>query len=155
MAKFVCTFGLPAAGKSTWLRNHYDEEYIISADKIKESYPGYTHEKHGEFYKLAVQEAKERVFAALKDGRKLIVFDTGSINNKYSLEIFTEVAVSVDPLYDIELIVFTADVDVCIAQDEGRPQSVGADVINEKAKNGPQALANLLPFVTKVTLVHP
>ena len=155
MAKFVCTFGLPAAGKSTWLQEHYDEEYIISADKIKESYPGYTHEKHGEFYKRAVQEAKERVFAALKDGRKLIVFDTGSINNKYSLEIFTQVAVNFDPLYDIELVVFTADEYLCIERDKGRPQSVGADVINEKAKNGPRALANLLPFVTKIHLVHP
>jgi predicted kinase len=155
MAKFVCTFGLPAAGKSTWLQEHYDEEYIISADKIKESYPGYTHEKHGEFYKHAVQEAKERVLGALKDGRKLIVFDAGSINNKYSLEIFTEVAVNVDPLYDIELIVFTAGADICIARDEGRPQSVGADVILEKAKNGPLALSRLLPFATKVHLVHP
>ena len=155
MAKFVCTFGLPAAGKSTWLQDHYDEEYIISADKIKESYPGYTHEKHGEFYKQAVQEAKEQVFAALRDGHKLIVFDTGSINNKYSLEIFQMVVATANPFYEIELVVFTAGADICIARDEGRPQSVGADVINEKAKNGPRALANLLPFVTKVHLVHP
>jgi predicted kinase len=154
MAKFVCTFGLPAAGKSTWLREHYDEEYIISADKIKESYPGYTHEKHGEFYKRAVQEAKERVFAAIKDQRKLIVFDTGSINNKYSLEIFERVYSTVYPHYELELIVFTAGEDICIERDKDRPQSVGAEVIKEKAKSGPLALSRLLPFVTKVTLVH-
>lgn len=155
MAKFVCTFGLPGSGKSTWLQEHYPEECIISADKIKESYPGYTHENHGEFYKRAVQDAKEQVFAALRDGHKLIVFDTGSINNKYSLEIFGMVVGTSDPFYEIELIVFTAGADICIERDKNRPQSVGADVINEKAKNGPQALARLLPFVTKVHLVHP
>lgn len=155
MAKFVCTFGLPGSGKSTYLQEHYPEECIISADKIKESYPGYTHENHGEFYKLAVQEAKEKIFCALKDGKRLIVFDTGSINNKYSLEIFQRVFEVVEPLYDIELIVFTAGADICIERDKDRPQSVGADVILEKAKKGPEALARLLPFVTRVHLVHP
>lgn len=155
MAKFVCTFGLPASGKSTYLQEHYPEECIISADEIKKSYPGYTDEKHGEFYKQAVQDAKEQVFAALRDGHRLIVFDTGSINNKYSLEIFEMVVRTSNPFYEIELIVFTAGADICIARDKDRPQSVGADVINEKAKNGPQALARLLPFVTKVHLVHP
>lgn len=150
MKKAVITFGLPGSGKSTWAQKHYPSSVIVSADEIKKTLPGYTDEKHADFYKEAVKIAKEEILGRANDGHLLIVFDTGSINSNYSRDLIKELYYD---RYSIELVIFTTPLAECINRDRNRPQSVGEDVIIEKEKKAPEALWAILPFISKVDLI--
>lgn len=144
----IITFGLPASGKSTFINSIVTNKdtLIISADQIKKEFSGYTDENHAEFFKKAVVEAELRVYNYSKS-KKNFIFDTGSINTNYSKRIINHLK---ENNYEITLIVFNTPVDICIERDKNRPQSVGEQVIREKAARAPQCLWDLIHMVNNV-----
>ncbi len=144
------TFGLPGSGKSTWIeKNKWNYEIVVSADEIKRELPGYSDAKHGDFYKLAVDIAEQRVYN-LAAQKKSIVFDTGSINSNYSVRILKHLK---KLGYGITLVIFNTPIEVCIERDRDRPQSVGESVIRAKAEKASVALYNLIQVLGTEDLI--
>lgn len=150
MKTATITFGLPGSGKSTWIsQNACSDDNVVSADVIKTQFTAYSHEKHGEFYKLAVDIAEQNVYTLASVGES-IIFDTGSINSNYSARIINHLK---KLGYKIALVVFNVPVEVCIERDKNRPQSVGEAVIRAKEEKRVEALGRLVSLLDSQDLI--
>ena len=92
MREIIMTLGLPCSGKSSWAKENVPEDYLtISADEIKKGHDKYDPDNvTWEVHQFSVEAARDELFHAIKQ-YKNIFFDSGSINNKYSLNILTRI----------------------------------------------------------------
>jgi predicted kinase len=150
MKTATITFGLPGSGKSTWIsENTCRDDILISADEIKKQFPGYSDEKHADFYQLAVDSAEMMVYNSANQDED-IIFDSGSINSNYSARILKRLK---HLGYQISFIVFNTPVDVCIERDRNRPQSVGEEVIRAKEEKRAESLGRLVSLLDSQDLI--
>lgn len=77
---------LPGAGKTTHIHNSNFPYKVISADTLKEKHPNYNPEKAFELHQWSVKEAEQQVYESIKNNESF-VFDSGGINDHYSLRI--------------------------------------------------------------------
>lgn len=144
------TFGLPASGKSTWIKkNCHVDMFVISADEIKKEFPGYTDTNHAEFYKSAVLIAEQRVYSCV-ESEKAFTFDAGSINSEYSERILRMLK---SRGYHITFVVMNTPIDVCIERDKIREQSVGEEVIRAKQAKRSESLGRLISLLDSYDLI--
>lgn len=128
----IFMMGLPAAGKSTYAREHYGHLRILDADSIKKTHPDYDEATGGEAIHdwstkmLAVEYAK-----ALLDGVDFVLDGTG-----------TNPASMVDRIrsakmggYDTKLVFVTVPLKTSLARNEARDRHVPKWAIMEKAES--------------------
>jgi predicted kinase len=147
--KAYVTFGLPGAGKTTYLKNHYNHLPIVSADEIKMTLPNFDLFNPSLCHQESVRLAKEKVLTLSDDGVEF-AWDSGSINSKYSRNIFKELY---SRGYFITLIVFNTPLEVCLERNRQRPFKVPEDNILEKDQEKTEAFQALLPYVGETIYV--
>ena len=86
----IITLGLPCAGKTTLLDAQFSLYTKISADDLKESHPDYDPENTAPIHEWSVKKARTELFRHLEKNTD-VVFDSGSINNRYSINIMKEI----------------------------------------------------------------
>lgn len=124
---------LPGAGKSTYLKSHYDDSYdVVSADEIKKTLPGYDPENPEIVHEESVQLARKVIFDMCEspDERKVIL-DGGGINSHYNVSIIEKVR-ETNPNAKITCLFFDTPAEVCIERISHRERKVPTEAIYEK-----------------------
>lgn len=89
MRKSYFFIGLPGSGKSTIvkeLKKEFKDIIVISADELKEVHPEYNPKEAFKLHEWSVKEAEKKVYETLETNQNFI-FDSGGINDSYSLRI--------------------------------------------------------------------
>lgn len=124
---------LPGAGKTTFINKvSFDKSYkCISADILKENHPNYDPEKAYELHEWSVNAAEQEVYDCLQTGKDF-VFDSGGINDSYSLRIMQAAK---NAGYTIRLYYIDTPVIECIRRISERERKVPIeDVFNKYFK---------------------
>ena len=130
MSKLIIMVGLPASGKSTQTIKYANQNRttIVSTDEIRRELYG-NPETQGNGQDV-FNEAYRRIEIALRAG-DTVVFDATNLkarNRRYLCNRFRPIADSIIAEY------MAVGVDECIARDERRSRTVGAEVIQRMAK---------------------
>ena len=132
MKKFIMVCGLPDSGKSAYIKEktrEMDRFVVISTDAIRAELCGdpsnQSHNK--EVFELARLRIKESLNC---DRYDTVFFDATNISRKDRRRILAIVPKGVEK----EVHVVWASIETCIARDENRNRSVGADVIMKIAE---------------------
>lgn len=141
--KAVITFGLPGSGKTTHIQKKYSGQYIISADDIKPTLQGWDESNPSLVHQESVKLARELVIEAVNK-KKDFVFDSGSINTKYSRNLFRLIN---EAGYHIHLIVFDIPLEVCLERNRKRSFQVPEEDIVAKNEEKDEALLALVQYV--------
>lgn len=128
MSKLIIMVGLPASGKSTYLKRMYKGYTVISTDSIRKEVHGQEEcqDKAQQIFNLAYY----RIEKALSNNEN-VVFDATNLrarNRKYlckRFRLFTN---------DIVAEYINTPVNECIARDKQRSRTVGAEVIQRMAQ---------------------
>ncbi len=130
--KIIILKGLPASGKSTWAKEQVDSHpnvyKRINKDDIRMMLDNGKHSKGREAFVLRVRNML--IGAALNENFSVIVDDTNlnPIHESEIKELFESSVVKVETRF------FNTKVDVCIARDAKRTNSVGKEVIMDMYK---------------------
>jgi predicted kinase len=152
MPALIITRGLPGSGKSTWaqavVRAGAGEFTRVNRDDVRRDVfgaPGKAvFDRAGEQAVTAAQQAMAR--ALLAAGRSVIVDDT-NLRLRFARQ-WADLAHGMGAQFVVEDRFLDVPLMQCIAQDAGRPDGVGADVIREmhaKFLAGGQALPAVTP----------
>ena len=134
ITEFVFCCALPGAGKSTYIREHYDESYVVvSADEIKKTLPGYDPNNPEIVHEESVQLARKHIFemAGKHFDEYKVVLDGGGINNHYNISIIEKVR-EFNPKAKITCLFFDTPVEVCIERISHRERKVPTEAIYQK-----------------------
>ena len=134
ITEFIFCCALPGAGKSTYLKSHYDNTYdIVSADEIKKILPGYDPENPEAVHEESVQRARSAIFAMCETplGEFKVILDGGGINNHYNVSIIEKVR-ETNPDAKITCLFFDTPVEVCIERISHRERKVPISDIYRK-----------------------
>lgn len=150
----IIPFGLPGCGKTTYLKNHvlkwFKPATYISADDIKTTLEGYDPANPEPVHQQSVALAEQKVYDSISVGEN-IVFDSGSINTRYSKRIFERLH---NAGYRIILYFFDVPLDVCLERNKKREFTVPESAIIKKNEEAPQALYNLMPYISTIMIVR-
>lgn len=129
MKKVILTKGLPGCGKTTWTLALIDESpntyKRINKDDLRAMFDHSHFSKDSEKFVLRIRDML--ILATLENGKHVIVDDT-NLAPKHEINI----RALVKGLATVEIQDFTdTDIDICIARDLKRCNSVGAKVIRQ------------------------
>jgi predicted kinase len=132
MKKAILFIGLPASGKSSYIRqNIFGSTYIIvDADLIKEKHPDYDPNDTEKVHEWSVKEA-ENEMNHLSDLGLNICMDSGGVNNSYSLRIINMLK---SKGYYITLIFMDTPLEICLARNNNRIRKVPEHAIITKSE---------------------
>ncbi len=134
MRKLILLRGIPASGKSTFIKNNKLEKYTVSSDNIRLLYNApktnilgeeyITQDKNRKVWKLIFELVESR----MRDGETTIV-DATHLSNK-TLKRYVQLANKYR--YDINVVSFEEKLEICIQRDKNRGyRRVGLEVINK------------------------
>jgi predicted kinase len=150
--KATILMGLPLSGKTTWInQQNFDIEiHIISADKIKETHPNYNPDNvTEEVHEWSVAEAEKQILQLIEK-KKEFVFDSGSINNHYTIRIINTLK---DNLYNVRVVHIKTPYQICIERNKTRTRKVPENNILEKAIRENAQAEKLSQLVTNFTTI--
>lgn len=147
----ILTTGLPGSGKSTWARKHAaqfgGDMLLTSRDEIR-AMLGFGPIGNKEQEEIVSKMQDDIIVRAVKSGKGIIVHDT-NLNKKSP----TRIKKLFDGDVPFEVADFTnVSVATCIAQDKGRPDAVGEDVIKNMARQLNKPWRLTAEFMNDVTL---
>ena len=146
----IITFGLPGAGKTTYLSKYYINWKIVSADVIKTKLKDWDPKNPSLVHQESVKLAREQVFDLAKQ-RIPFVFDSGSINTRYSRNIVAELKRAG---YKIYLFVFDTPLEVCLERNSKREFKVPEEDIVAKNAEKYEAFYALIPMCDIVQYIN-
>lgn len=124
MTTFYMLIGLPASGKSTYIKEHFDDDIVFSSDKIREECFGDVNDQthNNEVFKKLVK----RVKANLRN-KKDAVYDATNINYKRRMHLLKDIS----HLKVKKVAIFMATpYDICLKNNQQRDRHVPEAVIN-------------------------
>lgn len=145
----VITFGLPGAGKTTYLNKYYAGWNMVSADIIKPTIAGWNPKNPSAVHQESVKLAKEAVFNFAKK-RIPFVFDSGSINTRYSRNIIQQLN---QAGYKIHLLVFDTSLEVCLERNAKREFQVPKEDIIAKDSEKYEAFFAIAPYCSVIEYI--
>ena len=160
----IITFGLPGAGKTTYLSKHYSHVdsntndlcwnywhwQIVSADVIKTQLKDWNPENPSLVHQESVRLAREQVFNLARQ-KVPFVFDSGSINTRYSRNIVAELKKAG---YKIYLYVFDTPLETCLERNRKREFKVPEEDIIAKNAEKYEAFYALVPMCDIVQYIN-
>lgn len=151
MKKVTFMFGLPASGKSFWVKaNKEITGLVISADSIKESNKEYNPNNPEILHQWSVEQAEARLINALEYNYQDIYFDGGGINNSYNLRLLKHCE---KYNYSTKLVVLDTPAQVCLNRNGLRNRKVPEKAIVEKAVKFNKCLDSLSKVVDEIEYV--
>ena len=124
MTTFYMLIGLPASGKSTYIKEHFDDDIVFSSDKIREECFGDVNDQthNNEVFKKLVKLVK----ANLRN-KKDAVYDATNINYKRRMHLLKDIS----HLNIKKVAIFMATpYDICLKNNQQRDRHVPEEVIN-------------------------
>ena len=115
----VIMLGLPASGKSTYIKKFWDTHSdfrIVSADDIRLAHPDYNPQKPDVIHQECVSEAEDMVYELAERGLKIIM-DGGGINTHYTFRIVTRLK---SLGYIVRVVYINTPVSVCLDRNDTR-----------------------------------
>lgn len=150
MKKAILFIGLPASGKSTYIRENVCSNYfIVDADSIKELHPDYDVKNPELVHEWSVKMAEIRMGQLAHDGVN-ICMDSGGVNNSYQIRIINMLK---SYNYKIHLIYMDTPLEICIERNSKRNRQVPERVIREKSEKLLGCLKKQLDLVNTFTHV--
>lgn len=133
ITEFIFCCALPGAGKSTYLKEHYDNSYsVVSADEIKKTLSGYDPENPESVHEQSVQLARNTIFIMCESVSKYkVILDGGGINNHYNVSIIKRVR-ETNPEAKITCLFLDTPIEVCIERISRRERKVPISAIYQK-----------------------
>jgi predicted kinase len=133
--------GLPGAGKTTYIEQNLKRtivirdffvafDNVISADKIKESHPEYDPNNAHLLHQWSVEQAEKEIIELANQGHDNLIFDSGGINNNYSIRIMTKLK---ELGYYIKLIILDTPAHICLERINQRERKVPREDIIQKS----------------------
>lgn len=129
MALLIITAGLPAAGKSSYLKKANLNLPIVDPDAIKETHPEYDPKKPELLHDWSTMEARKLHFKYLSEGRDFIVDGTGTNVEKYAQYIKEAKELG----YTVELHYVKVSLGTSIERNAKRERTVPKEIILAKA----------------------
>jgi len=149
-SKAVILMGLPLSGKTSWIKEQeFDGFVTISADNLKENHPDYDPDDTEPLHEWSVAEAEQNLITEVSKGHN-IIFDSGSINNSYTVRIL-EVLDSNN--YEIELVHIKTPYTICLERNKKRKRKVPEHAIIDKAIKESKQFYRLSEYADKITVV--
>lgn len=149
----IFTMGLPASGKSTWIRRHLAGVPVLDPDAIKASHPDFDPTCPQALHAWSQDETESRWNAHL-DGRAasgdLILDGTGCNAEKMARRIDQAHAAG----FRCRLVFLVLDAETCIARNAARERVVPEHIIRSKALDIETAWTILSPMVETATRVE-
>ena len=122
--KIMIMMGLPASGKSTWIKKHSKDYVVVELDWIRKDVFG--HQFHRNAEPFVIGFGKSMVRMLLEQGKNVILDSTclpEFIRNEW-------IKLASDYCADITVVHVTTDLKTCIKRDKMRgKKKVGKDVI--------------------------
>lgn len=148
----IIMMGLPLSGKTTWVNNNLDltQYMLVSADNLKISHPEYDPKNTEILHEWSVKEA-ERLMEHFSSEGKDIVFDSGSINNNYTIRII-DMLKSKD--YFVKLVHIKTPYRVCLQRNKERHRTVPESAIIQKAIKETSMFHKLTTYVNEYEVVE-
>jgi len=150
----IITLGLPLSGKTTEIKKRInsgilDAYEFISADEMKENHPDYDPNDAEPLHEWSVSEAEKTIDSciALKTS---FVFDSGSINNRYTIRIMNKL---IEADFRIHLIYVKTPYTVCLERNKKRTRKVPEKAITDKALKEVSQFHKLKKLADLVTIV--
>lgn len=143
MKQAIFYIALPGAGKTTHIKNNYPKWNSISADDLKESHSEYDPENAHVLHEWSVTESKKMVLDTIKTDEDF-VFDSGGINNTYSINIIRKTK---EAGYNIKLIHIDTPLYECLNRVNKRERKVPNDNIFSKAFKLTECLHQQMVYV--------
>jgi predicted kinase len=158
MKKAILTFGLPGAGKSTWIDTYIDEQdpqrwEVVSADQHKELLVSCGTHSYFKAHEESVIWAEKHV-KELSEVDKNIIMDTGGINSNYTQRIINNLK---EKEYHVEIVFIDTPTAVCIERNHKRKlfgdRYVHTEEIKNKAARIKECITKITPIVEKVSTI--
>lgn len=159
ITEFIFTVGLPGCGKSTYLKEHYINDFsfaecykthtpldeycashinpenyvVIAADDIKEFLDGYSTEFPESVHEDSVQLARNYVFQLISSSvfTGKVIMDGGGLNNHYTLSIIERVREAC-PDAKITCLFFDTPINVCMERVNSRDRKIPEHAFYDK-----------------------
>lgn len=126
----ILTAGLPAAGKSTYLKSvGLDKHPTVDPDAIKETHPDYDPKNPQALHVWSKKLARKQHLSLLAEEKTFVVDGTGTNVEKY-VQYINEAR---ELGYNVELHYLVVDVQTSIERNAARERSVPTEIITEKA----------------------
>lgn len=159
MKQAIIMFGLPCAGKSTWIeefmKNADDKVFVVSADEIKERLQGYDPANAHLVHQESVDAAKAQMIELGKRGVKYLLMDGGGINRNYTKSIIIELKALG---YRIRLVHLNTPLAICLERNQDRIDNhqrfVPKEEIIKKSNKLITAYHNIIELVDVVETVN-
>jgi predicted kinase len=122
--KMIIMVGLPASGKSTWIKKHNKNYTVVELDWIRREVLGHQFHREAEPFVIGIGKAMVRML--LEQGKNVII-DATCLS-----EFIRREWIRMGQVYDAEIRVvhINTDVETCIKRDKMRKEKkVGVDVI--------------------------
>lgn len=128
MKRLYMMFGLPASGKSSWIKE--SGLPYISADEIKESYDDYDKGSPQRVHERSVLQAERQFDERIATSNDDFCFDGGGINNNYTARM---VQTAKESGWPVVLVHVDTPLAICLERNEARERHVPVDEIISKA----------------------
>jgi predicted kinase len=138
-------FGLPASGKSSWIKER-DLPYV-SADEIKESYSDYDKRNPQQVHERSVKAAEEEFDQRIKNSDSQFCLDGGGINNSYTQRMVRNAK---ENGWSVVLVHIDTPLAVCIQRNAERDRNVPVEDMIGKAVRLQRCLETLTEQVDEV-----
>lgn len=154
MKKAILTSGLPAAGKSTVIKQQYEgflkDATLIDPDEILKEHKDYNPSNPQPLHEWSKQEAKKRMNRAMADGRNLVIDGTGTNAEKMVKWIKDLQAYG----YEVILVFVKVSIKTSIQRNAARERNVPEWVIREKAEVISTSFEITSSYVDKVVVIN-
>ena len=139
-------FGLPGAGKTTWIKENLSALPRISADFIKKTYDDYDPDNPGAVHERSVKDAEKLFYTNLEESEDFS-FDGGGISNSYSTRLITAAKKAG---WKVVLVHIDTPLAVCLERNRERARTVPEEALVDKAVKLTRCLAKLSLLVDEV-----